>query len=318
MRKNSGLNKAKKLKKDEFYTLLKDIEKELIFYKEHFKNKIIYCNCDSPEKSAFWEYFHIHFKEFDLKEVLATSYVEEGFSFKYSYSGGSDNQIDTYEKEQLKDNGDFRSQECINLLKYADIVITNPPFSLFRDFVKQLIQYEKKFLIIGNINVLTYKEIFPLIKEQKVWLGMGMGRWISGFKVPNDYNLYGSEVKINEKGEKIIATNNCLWLTNLDHKKRHEELVLTKKYTKKEYPKYDNFNAINVDRTVNIPKDYFSVMGVPITFLDKYNPDQFEIVGWSRHNNLDMDGGYWVKGTSNDALLNGKVVYRRILIRRKI
>ena len=179
----------------------------------------------------------------------------------------------------LKGDGDFRSDECVELLKEADIVVTNPPFSLFREYVSQLMEYKKQFLIIGNINAITYKEIFPLIKDNKVWLGTGMGRWISGFIVPDSYELYGTEASINDRGERIIATNNCLWLTNLDHHKRHEELILYKNYSPEEYPHYDNYDAIEVSKTSDIPCDYYGNMGVPITFLDKFNPDQFEVIG---------------------------------------
>lgn len=233
------------------------------------------------------------------------------------YEGGNDNDVEVGIKTTLEGNGDFRNAECIELLKEADIVVTNPPFSLFREYVAQLMKYGKKFLIIGNINCLTYKEIFPLIMNNMVWLGTGMGRWISGFIVPSTYELYGTEARINEYGERIVATNNCLWLTNLDHYKRHESILLWKMYSEEEYPTYDNFDAIEVKKTALIPCDYNGVMGVPVTFLDKYNPDQFEIVGWSRHNEYDMDGGCWHFGTKNDACLNGKSVYRRILIRKR-
>ena len=190
----------------------------------------------------------------------------------------------------LDGDGDFRSDESISLLKQSDFVITNPPFSLFREYLKQLVEYDKKILIIANINAITYKEVFPLIKENKIWLGTGMGRWISGFIVPESYELYGTEARIDEEGNRIVATNNCLWLTNLDHGKRHQPLPLMtmsdnikfsshKNVKGKEYAKYDNYDAIEVPYTDSIPSDYDGVMGVPITFLDKYNPEQFEIIG---------------------------------------
>ena len=207
----------------------------------------------------------------------------------------------------LKGDGDFRSKESIELLKQADIVVTNPPFSLFREYVDQLVKYDKKFLIIGNINAITYKEIFKLIKENKAWLGINMGRGISGFIVPNHYELYGTETRIDEFGNRIISPNNCLWLTNLDTFKRHEDILLTKTYYGNEtvYPKFDNYNAINVNKTQDIPMDYEGVMGVPITFLHKYNPDQFELIKFRKGDD------------EKDLSINGKCPYFRILIRNK-
>lgn len=217
----------------------------------------------------------------------------------------------------LEGDGDFRSAECIDAFKEADIVVTNPPFSLFREYVAQLIQYDKKFVIIGNINCITYKEIFPLIKENKIWLGYRMGRGISGFFVPETYELYETEARIDDKGRRIVATNQCLWLTNLDIRKRHEDILLYMKYTPERYPKYDNYDAIEVSKTAEIPEDYFGVMGVPITFLDKYNPDQFEIVGNSETfaEPLIIDGK--LKKKPGRFYINGKRMYDRILIRRR-
>ena len=183
--------------------------------------------------------------------------------------------------KNLRGDGDFRSKDCVELLKEADIVVTNPPFSLFREYVSQIVEHNKKFLIVGNINAITYKEIFKLIKENKSWLGVNMGRGISGFIVPKHYELYGTEARIDENGNRIVATNNCLWLTNLDNSKRHEDIILYKSYSAEEFPTYDNYDAINVNKTKDIPMDYAGVMGVPITFLDKYNPEQFEILGLS-------------------------------------
>ena len=221
--------------------------------------------------------------------------------------------------------GDFRSKECVELLKQADIVVTNPPFSLFREYVRQLVDFDKKFLIIGNINCITYKEIFPLIKENKIWLGYRMGRGISGFYVPDTYELYGTEAHIDNKGRRIVATNQCLWLTNLDIRKRHEDILLYMKYTPEKYPRYDNYDAIEVSKTAEIPMDYFGAMGVPITFLDKYNPNQFEILGLladKRNDNPAFIKGtptYLDEGHKNyvGAIVNGKATYARILIRRK-
>lgn len=225
----------------------------------------------------------------------------------------------------LEGDGDFRSDEAISLLKQSDIVVTNPPFSLFREYIKQLVEYDKKFLIISNINAITYKEVFPLIKENKIWLGTGMGRWISGFIVPESYELYGSEARIDEDGNRIVSTNNCLWFTNLDHGKRHQPLPLMtmsdnikfsshKNVKGQEYKKYDNFDAIEVPYTDAIPSDYKGVMGVPITFLDKYNPDQFEIVGCSY--DYGRPNG-WDENINMSVSVNGINVYKRILIRHK-
>lgn len=293
---NKNLHSAKTSKNDEFYTQLQDIEKELKNYKRHFKNKIVYCNCDDPRVSNFFHYFTHNFEELGLKKVIATCYKNQNMdlfsnhksdkAIYLEYTGDKNkNNIPDIEEigiKHLKGDGDFRSEESIELLKQADIVVTNPPFSLFREYVAQLINYKKKFLIIGNINAITYKEIFKLIKENKSWLGTNMGRGISGFIVPKHYELYGTEARIDSSGNRIVSTNNCLWLTNLDHNKRHEDLILYKKYNKKEFPKYDNYNGINVDKTKDIPMDYKGAMGVPITFLDKYNPEQFEIIGQGR------------------------------------
>lgn len=217
-------------------------------------------------------------------------------------------------KTELSGNGDFRSEECINYLKQADIVVTNPPFSLFREYVKQLMDYNKKFIIIGSMNAITYKEIFPLIKDNKLWFGCSLSGTKCSFIAPEDYE--GKNVYY-ENGIKFGKINNAIWFTNIEHKKRNAPLFLFKKYNSNEYPKYDNYDAIEVSRVENIPMDYNGVMGVPITFLDKYCPTQFEIVGWSRHNDLNMDGGYWLGGNS-DATINNQIVYRRILIRKKI
>jgi len=227
----------------------------------------------------------------------------------------------------LDEDGDFRSDESISLLKQSDFVITNPPFSLFREYLKQLVDYDKKFLIIANINAITYKEVFPLIKENKIWLGTGMGRWISGFIVPESYELYVTEARINEDGKRIVATNNCLWLTNLDHGKRHQPLPLmtmadNKKYNKQiqnnktSYKKYDNYDAIEVPYTNAIPSDYNGVMGVPITFLDKYNPEQFELLGIM--NTGEENKGIRYKGTPHGRpVVNGVEKYLRILIKNR-
>lgn len=296
--KNSNLHSAKKAKNDEFYTQLTDVSEELRHYKKHFKGKTVFCNCDDPTWSAFWKYFHLNFEVLGLKKLISTHYDKDKPTYKMVYEGGDDNDIEVGVKTPLQGNGDFRNQECIDLLKESDIIVTNPPFSLFREYVAQLMEYGKKFIIIGSKNAITYKDFFPLLKDNKVWIGYNN---VNDFQQPD-----GSFKKFGNIG----------WFTNLDIKKRHEKLVLWKTYTPEEYPTYDNYEAINVNKTVEIPSDYDGVMGVPISFLDKYNPNQFEIVGWSRHNDLNMDGGYWKKGTCNDALIGGKLVYRRILIRK--
>ena len=309
MAKQSLLTEAKANKKDEFYTQLKDIEKELAFYKEHFKNKTIYCNCDDPTKSNFVKYFLLNFKELEIKKIYATSFSQTGHGLFFEYEGEPGIQVVLEDilrhTRELDGNGDFRSDECQRIMDDSDIIVTNPPFSLFREFFSNLIRKEKQFLIIGNVNSITYKEVFATLKDNRVWLGTGLGRWISGFIVPEHYDMYGTETELNENGEKIIATNDCLWLTNLDHKKRHEFIKLEKNYNPNDYPKYDNYDGINVNRTQNIPCDYFGAMGVPITFMDKYNPEQFEIIKVRKGDN------------EKDLRIDGKAPYFRILIKRR-
>jgi len=264
---NKLLQQAKKSKSDEFYTRFSDIESELQHYKNHFKNKVVYCNCDDPTISNFFKYFALNFKALGLKKLIASCYKEQEIdlfnSYKtesgsfYEYTGTDEENIAPTSKDIVYFNGDgdFRSSESIELLIQSDIVVTNPPFSLFREFIAQLVKYEKEFLIIGNINAITYKEIFRLIKENKAWLGINLGRGVSGFIVPEHYELYGTETQIDSFGNRIVSPNNCLWLTNLDTSKRHEDIELTKKYygNESDYPKYDNYNGINVDKTKNIP-----------------------------------------------------------------
>ena len=279
---NKSLTKANKSKNDEFYTNLNDIEKELGHYKEHFKDKIIFCNCDDPEESNFWKYFSLNFKYLGLKKLIATHFGNGKPSYKLEIvkdinKDGKINNLDTI-KTKLKQNGDFRSPECIEILKEADIIVTNPPFSLFREYIAQLMEYNKKFVIIANQNALTDKDIFELIKKNKIWLGIDNGgtKW---FKVPKHYDITTESRKKIENGKKFFSMGTIVWLTNLDNKKRHEDLILYKKYNSKDYPNYKNYNAINVDKVSDIPLDYEGVMGVPLTFLDKYNPEQFEIIG---------------------------------------
>lgn len=316
---NQLLQKAKKQKSDEFYTQLIDIENELKHYKSHFKGKTVYCNCDDPRVSNFFRYFVAHFKELAIKKVIAACYKEQsmnlfdaheknhGFFFEYTGVELPDAEPKSSKVTYFKGNGDFRSPESIALLKQADIVVTNPPFSLFREYVAQLVRYEKQFLIIGNINAITYKEIFHLIQDNKTWLGINLGRGISGFIVPSHYELYGTETRIDESGNRIISSNNCLWLTNLDNSIRHKDIPLTKTYCghEEKYPQYDNYDGINVDRTQDIPQDYNGYMGVPITFLHKFNPHQFEIIRFRKGN----DG--------KDLVINGKCPYFRIIIRKR-
>ena len=368
---NKALSKAKDAKKDEFYTQLVDIENELRHYKDHFKGKVIFCNCDDPYESNFFKYFAINFNHLGLKKLICTCYagspvvytqlslfgdeevIGEEPSDKKPYKIeithvddlNGDGAIDLTDVDLLlgsvdgkptllEGDGDFRSQECIALLKQADIVITNPPFSLFREYVAQLIEYDKKFIIIGNQNAITYKEIFPLLKDNKMWLGYKAGDM--AFAVPDTYEARETRFWIDEKGQKWRSMGNVCWYTNLDIKKRHEDLILYKTYIPEEYPKYDNYDAIEVSRIADIPCDYYGVMGVPVTFLDKYNPEQFEIVG--RDGDLDLSVTYDFFTPPSDELskkykkanitwrvqnayfvVNGtaKTSYKRIFIRRK-
>ncbi len=321
---NETLKSAKKNKNDEFYTQLCDIEKELAHYKQHFKGKTVLCNCDDPRVSNFFHYFAYNFEHLGLKRLITTCYKNQErdlFSQNDSesaiwleYFGDKNgNRIPDPEEigiHNLKGDGDFRSKECIELLKQADIVVTNPPFSLFREYVAQLVEYDKKFLIIGNVNAISYKECFSLIKENKLWLGASIHSGDREFGVPDTYPLTAASFRIDSFGRKYIRVKGVRWFTNLDYKERHEDLVLYKNYNPEEYPKYDNYDAINVDKTSDIPQDYFGEMGVPITFLDKYNPEQFEIVGQMATTKVDdYNFGY--------PYVNGKKIYARILIRRR-
>lgn len=341
---NKNLRNASKAKNDKFYTQLVDIEKELKHYKNQFRGKVVYCNCDDPFESNFFKYFAANFKELGLKKLIATSFSgspitgrqlslfemegvknekkKEPLKIEITEVIDSDKNgaVDIDDVKQLlkhnkntisplENGGDFRSDECIELLKQADIVVTNPPFSLFREYVAQLVKYDKKFLILGDQNAITYKEIFKLIKENKLWLGYDNGgtKW---FQVPDDYNITTESRKKVVNGVKYFSMGRILWFTNLDTTKRHQKLDLYKKYTPEEYPKYDNYDAIEVSKVSEIPADYNGVMGVPITFLDKYNPEQFQIISDSRYH----DG----KDSADDInVINGKTLYRRILIKKK-
>ena len=366
MAKNKNLSLAARAKKDEFYTRIVDIENELRYYQKFFAGKTVLCNCDDPYESDFFKYFTIYFNQLGLKKLIATCYVGSPIVQTELDFFGTPNENPNFDKKKsairfdvteikdwngdgatnladvkwllennrnvvtyLKGDGDFRSPECVAALKEADIVVTNPPFSLFREYVAQLIQYDKKFLIIGNINCITYKEIFPLIMQNKIWLGYRMGRDIL-FNVPDenvkdfvDNSKEGSKYKIING--KIFARAAAVWFTNLDVRKRHEDILLYMKYAPEKYPRYDNYDAIEVSKTAEIPEDYFGVMGVPITFLDKYNPNQFEILGLLADKRNDNPA--FKKGTPTyldeqhknyvGAILKGKATYARILIQRR-
>lgn len=289
---NRNLLEAKKNKNNEFYTMLCDVEAEVVNYKEHFNGKIVFCNCDDPTWSAFWQYFHLNFENLGLKKLVATHYDKEKSTYKMEYIGGDDNNIEAGVKTQLEGNGDFSSLECVELLDECDIVVSNPPFSEFRRYVSLLVEHKKRFLIIGSKNAITYKEFFPLLKDNKVWIGCNN---VKEFRQPD-----GSVKKFGNVG----------WYTNLDVAKRHDKLILCKNYSPEEYPKYDNYNAINVDKVSEIPCDYDGVMGVPITFIDYYCPEQFEIVAFRK----GEDGKDLVFTRDSERVQP----YFRILVRRRL
>ena len=338
-----SLDAAKTAKEDEFNTQLSDIERELQHYWQHFRGKTVLCNCDDPYESNFFKYFALRFNQLGLKKLICTCYNgspvqgnelllrfepwdDDDEIKKKAYKVeitevkdlNGDGAVDLSDVRYLLQNdknvlstlqtGDFRDPECIELLKQADIVVTNPPFSLFRDYVAQLMKYKKKFLIIGNQNAITYKEIFPLLKDNKVWLGYKFGDM--AFTVPEYYPPRETRYWQDEEGQKWRSMGNICWYTNLDHNKRHEEMDLICRYSPEEYPTYDNYNAIEVKKTADIPCDYDGIMGVPITFLDKYNPDQFEMLGrMTTTKKDDYNFGY--------PFINGYKIYARILIRNK-
>ncbi|VTU41828.1 MULTISPECIES: adenine-specific methyltransferase EcoRI family protein [unclassified Variovorax] len=319
---NTSLHAAKRGKNDEFYTQLTDIEKELRHYKGHFAGKTVFCNCDDPEWSNFWKYFTLNFEHLGLAKLVATHYASGGPSYKLEFTGADKSLV----KTDLTGDGDFRSAECVEILQEADIVVTNPPFSLFREYVAQLIEHKKQFLIIGNQNALTYKEIFTLIKENVVWAGTDNGgtKW---FEVPTHYEIQTqSRVQIID-GVKYFSMGSVYWFTNLFHSKRKAELVLFKVYAGSEssYPRYDNFDAIEVSKVSDIPCDYAGCMGVPITFLDKYNPSQFEIVGSFNAGAHGEELGATktaivTKGKSmlwNGPVVNKAPLYKRIIVKLK-
>lgn len=257
---NENLHKAKEAKNDEFYTQLSDVAEELRHYKEHFKGKVVFCNCDDPTSSAFWKYFHLNFAELGLRKLISTHYDREKTTYKMEYTGGDDNDIKAGVKTLLEGNGDFRNKECLNLLDECDIVVTNPPFSLFREYIAVLMEHEKKILIIGNRNALTYKEIFPLIRDDKLWLGNGFRNGNAYFRIPENADTSGYAKGVYDDTTKLVKFRNCVWFTNMDLAKRHEKLVLWKKYTPKDYPKYDNYLAWNVNKVSEIPcNDYIDI-----------------------------------------------------------
>ena len=346
---NENFTAARNAKKDEFYTQLSDIENELRHYREHFRNKVVLCNCDDPYESNFFKYFASNFNALGLKKLIATCYngspilgnelllkfddaddEPKKIAYKVEITEVKDEngdgridladvryllQNDSNVLSILKENGDFRSSECVKLLQEADVVVTNPPFSLFREYVAQLMKYNKKFLIIGNQNAISYKEIFPLLKENLMWLGYKSGDM--AFRVPADSEPRATRYWQDETGQKWRSMGNICWFTNLDHKKRHEELILFKTYNKDEYPKYDNYDAINVDVTNDIPCDYEGVMGVPITFMDKYCPEQFEIIDINPHFFTIVAQGLPKPKQLTLRNVGKKDPYARILIRRK-
>ena len=372
---NAQLGNAKKEKKDEFYTQLADINAELRHYTNHFAGKVVLCNCDDPYESNFFKYFAANFNALKLKRLVATCYAGSQVAGRQLELFASDQET-TEEKKRiphkivinevtdvngdgridlsdvewlikndknvltkLEGDGDFRSAECIALLKETDIVVTNPPFSLFREYVAQLIQYGKKFLVIGNLNAMHYKEIFPLFKENEMWLGASIHSGDRKFTVPENYPLDAAACGIDESGQRFIRVKGVRWFTNLDYKKRHEEFVSVRKYNPADYPKYENYDAIEVSKTADIPEDWYGLMGVPDTFLDKHNPDQFEIIGnagdtsWARSAGVQAMGAETIarlrqQGNKAHVTANmnslylvqdGKIVlpYSRIIIRRK-
>ena len=343
---SSALNSAKKAKNDEFYTQFSDIAEELRHYRDHFRDKIVFCNCDDPYESNFFKYFALNFNTLGLKKLIATCYAgssiantelslfdhespeekttrnphkieisevpvkpEGGFSLTdVTYMLRNTKNVLT----RLKGDGDFRSQECVELMKQADVVVTNPPLSLFREYVAQLMEYEKSFVIIGNVNAITYKEIFPYIKENRIWLGESINSGDRKFRVPDYYPLDAAGCGIDKDGYRFIRVKGVRWFTNIQTKtsKRLEELYLYKHYTPSEYPKYDNYDAIDVSKVAEIPVDHEDRMGVPVTFLDKYNPTQFEILGLDRY----IEGN---KTPNKRFMIDGKEIYARIVIKKR-
>ena len=353
MARNVDLGAARTAKKDEFYTQLTDIEKEMRYYKKHFQGKAVLCNCDDPFESNFFKYFVLNFNRLGLKKLIATCYSgspiagqqlslfdyidgntgnkEENRPYKavvttvYDKTGdGGVDMLDVAELfksgenelTELNGNGDFRSKECLALLDEADIVITNPPFSLFREYVAVLMEHQKHFIIIGNVNAITYKEIFPLLRDNQIWIGASIHSGDRKFYVPDDYPLNAAGCGVDEDGRRFIRVKGVRWYTNLDLKQRHEEMILVKRYDSVEYSMFDNYDAINIDKTTDIPCDYAGIMGVPITFMDKYSPDQFEIIGLIAGNIRGL-AGIESKIGKDGPYINGRLKYGRVLVRNK-
>lgn len=327
---NKLLTKAKRNKKDEFYTQLSDIEKELRHYKDHFFDKHIFCNCDDPEFSNFWRFFALNFNQLGLKRLTSTHYEENGQSYRldiyrdvpeeaknkptFLTMEGSEADLPLGYITKLEENGDFRSKESIEILKDCDIVVTNPPFSLFREYIAQLMEYDKKFIIIGHQNAITYKEVFPYIRNNQIWLGYGFSG-NAGHFINHHYEDYATA---SNHIQGMIRVSGVVWFTNLDLSKRHEELVLYKSYSPEEYPDYDNYDAVEVSKVVEIPFDFDGVMGVPITFMNKYNPDQFEIIGCTESEGRGFSNGLWDENFKiTQPLINGEKKYKRLFIKRK-
>ena len=341
---NKLMQQAKKSKSDEFYTVLSDIEKELRHYRPHFRDTVVFCNCDDPRVSNFFHYFSYNFEQLQLRKLITTCYKSQNIELfsrnenesavYLEYNGDKNgNRVPDPQEIGIKSfsgDGDFRSEECISLLKQADIVVTNPPFSLFRDYVAQLVQFEKKFLIVGTWNAITYKEIFKLIQSDQLWIGVNSNRNFSGFIVPPHYPLHGTEARVDANGNRIVSMNNTCWFTNLDNQKRHEQLILYRTYNENDYPAYDNYDAIEVSKTNDIPMDYEGVMAVPITFLNKYNPEQFEILGiMDRANSSGLRTRKYEKSevdNANDLNARGVIkrngayqaMYARLLVRKRL
>ena len=337
--RNCDFQEARLAKKDEFYTSLSDIELELKHYTGHFKGKVVYCNCDDPRVSNFFHYFSINFDKLGLKKLITTCYRNQDScligrkdseqAVYLEYTGAKrGNNVPTSEKigiMRLSGDGDFRSAESVELLQQADIVVTNPPFSLFREYVAQLVEYGKKFLIIGNMNAVTYKEIFPLFQKKQMWYGPSIRSGDREFRVPDDYPVTAAGSRVDEYGNKYIRVKGVRWFTNLDYADRHKPMTLQRAYCPKAYPMYVNFDAIDVSKTIDIPFDYKGLMGVPITFLDKYNPGQFDILGSSKTLARPMsqiaEKGTYQQGGPRFYLPSGKGTYRRmydrIVIRNK-
>ena len=323
---NRSLHAARANKQDEFYTQLSDIEKELRHYARHFKDKTVLCNCDDPRVSNFFKYFLNNFEKLGLKKVITTCYKNDqpdlfsqnksakGIYFEYSGEQKGKHLPDPakIKPRDLKSDGDFRSEECIDLLKQADIVITNPPFSLFREYVEQLVRHNKKFVIIGSINAISYKEVFSLVKDNRLWLGPSIHSGDREFGVPDYYPLDAAGFRVDATGKKFIRVKGVRWFTNLDYEERHEQMVLFNAYAPSRYPRYDNYDAIEVSKTAEIPADYDGAMGVPITFLDKYNPDQFEILGITDRGNV---WGLKTKDYTRDDVRNANDLNRRAAIK---